>query len=101
MPLPKCYRQPLTVKQMAIYGISALPRQRALKFLALNCEDELEKRTLEFTTSDGLDDLINYINRPRRTILEVLQDFPHASSKLNLNLLIELLLRLCSLDASQ
>ncbi|GBP01551.1 NADPH-dependent diflavin oxidoreductase 1 [Eumeta japonica] len=69
MPLPKCYRQPLTVKQMATYlwDFSFRPRQRAFEILALNCEDELEKeKLLEFTTSDGLDDLINYINRPRR-----------------------------------
>lgn len=93
MPLPKCYTKPLTVRQMATYlwDLSFRPRQRAFELLALNCEDELEKeKLLEFTTAEGLDDLINYINRPRRTILEVLQDFRHASSKLTLNILIEL-----------
>ncbi|XP_037819423.1 NADPH-dependent diflavin oxidoreductase 1 [Lucilia sericata] len=93
MPLPKCYSKPLTVEQMVTYlwDLSFRPRQRAFELLALNCEDELEKeKLLEFTTAEGLDDLINYINRPRRTILEVLQDFRHASSKLSLNVLIEL-----------
>ncbi|XP_065358923.1 NADPH-dependent diflavin oxidoreductase 1 [Calliphora vicina] len=93
MPLPKCYSQPLTVKEMATYlwDLSFRPRQRAFELLALNCKDELEKeKLLEFTTSEGLDDLINYINRPRRTILEVLQDFRHSSSKLTLNILVEL-----------
>ena len=93
MPLPKCYRQPITVREMATYvwDLSYRPRQRAFELLALNCDNELEKEKLyEFCTAEGLDDLINYINRPRRTILEVLQDFRHASSKLNLNTLIEL-----------
>ncbi|KAM7357743.1 NADPH-dependent diflavin oxidoreductase 1 [Cochliomyia hominivorax] len=93
MPLPKCYSKPLTVRQMATYlwDLSFRPRQRTFELLALNCEDELEKEKLmEFTTAEGLDDLINYINRPRRTILEVLKDFRHASAKLSLDILIEL-----------
>lgn len=91
--VPKCYSQPLTVKQMVTYlwDLSHKPRQRAFELLALNCEDELEKeKLLEFTTAEGLDSLINYINRPRRTILEVLQDFRQASAKMTLNTLVEL-----------
>lgn len=93
MPLPKCYRQPITVRELATYiwDLSYRPRQRAFELLALNCENELEKEKLyEFCTAEGLGDLINYVNRPRRTILEVLQDFRHASSKLDLNILVEL-----------
>ncbi|XP_073837934.1 NADPH-dependent diflavin oxidoreductase 1 [Musca autumnalis] len=93
MPVPKCYSKPLTVRQMVTYlwDLSHKPRQRAFELLALNCEDELEKeKLLEFTTAEGLDSLINYINRPRRTILEVLQDFRQASSKMKLETLIEL-----------
>lgn len=91
--LPKCYSSPITVEQMATYlwDLSFRPRQRAFEVLAINCEDELEKEKLiEFTTAEELDSLINYINRPRRTILEVLQDFPKASAKVTLNTLIEL-----------
>ncbi|XP_061393406.1 NADPH-dependent diflavin oxidoreductase 1 [Musca vetustissima] len=93
IPIPKCYNKPLTVQQMvtSIWDLSHKPRQREFELLALNCEDELEKEKLiEFTTAEGLEDLIGYINRPRRTILEVLQDFRHASAKLTLNTLIEL-----------
>ncbi|XP_013114598.2 NADPH-dependent diflavin oxidoreductase 1 [Stomoxys calcitrans] len=93
MPLPKCFSKPLSLRQMATYlwDLSHRPRQRAFELLALQCEDELEKEKLmEFTTTEGLDSLISYINRPRRTILEVLQDFRQASSKLTLNVLIEL-----------
>ncbi|XP_075159595.1 NADPH-dependent diflavin oxidoreductase 1 [Haematobia irritans] len=93
MPLPKCYIKLLTVRQMVTYlwDLSQKPRQRTFELLAMHCEDELEKEKLtEFATAEGLDSLISYINRPRRTILEVLQDFRQASSKLTLNILIEL-----------
>uniref|UniRef100_A0A1A9X523 NADPH-dependent diflavin oxidoreductase 1 n=1 Tax=Glossina brevipalpis TaxID=37001 RepID=A0A1A9X523_9MUSC len=93
MLLPKCYSKPLSVRQMATYiwDLSAKPRQRVFELLALNCEDNLEKeKLLEFTTAEGLEEVVNYINRPHRTILEVLQDFRHASSKLTLEILIEM-----------
>lgn len=59
--------------------------------LALNCDNELEKEKLiEFATAQDQDDLFKYANRPRRTTLEVLYDFPHATSKLTLDTLMEL-----------
>ncbi|KAL9908097.1 NADPH-dependent diflavin oxidoreductase 1-like isoform 1-T1 [Glossina fuscipes fuscipes] len=93
MILPKCYSKPLNVRQMATYiwDLSAKPRRRFFELLALNCEDNMEKeKLLEFTTSDGLEEVLNYINRPRRTVLEVLQDFRHATSKLTLEIFIEM-----------
>ncbi|XP_037945480.1 NADPH-dependent diflavin oxidoreductase 1-like, partial [Teleopsis dalmanni] len=93
MPLPEIYAQPISVGMLAkyVWDLTAKPRPRAFELLALNCEDELEKEKLaEFTTAEGLDSVISYINRPRRTILEVLQDFRHATSKLTLPILCEL-----------
>lgn len=93
MPVPKCYSKPVSVKQLVthVWDLSHKPRQREFELLALNCDDELEKeKLLEFTTAEGLDSLIAYINRPRRSILEVLQDFRRASAKLTLNILVEL-----------
>ncbi|XP_036344205.1 NADPH-dependent diflavin oxidoreductase 1-like [Rhagoletis pomonella] len=93
MPVPLAYAKPVTVGMLAkyIWDLNACPRQRAFELLSLNCEDELEKEKLEeFASLEGLDDLINYVNRPRRTILEVLQDFRHSTSKLNLPILFEL-----------
>lgn len=93
MPVPLAYANPVNVSMLAkyIWDLSACPKQRAFELLSLNCEDELEKEKLEeFATIEGLDDLINYVNRPRRTILEVLQDFRHSTSKLKLSILFEM-----------
>lgn len=41
-------------------------------------DNELEKEKLtEFCTPEGQEDLFSYCNRPKRNILEVLQDFHH------------------------
>jgi sulfite reductase alpha subunit-like flavoprotein len=54
-------------------------------------DNELEKEKLqEFTTPEGQEELYNYCNRPRRTILEVLTDFPHATANLTLEYLFEI-----------
>lgn len=54
-------------------------------------DNELEKEKLqEFTTPQGQEELYNYCNRPRRTILEVLTDFPHATANLSLEYLFEI-----------
>lgn len=91
--IPYYYNRPLTVLQMITYiwDLNAQPRQRVFELLALHCDNELEQeKLLEFTKMEGLNDLINYVNRPRRTILEVLHDFRYACSKLTLNILIEM-----------
>jgi sulfite reductase alpha subunit-like flavoprotein len=52
---------------------------------------DLEKEKLiEFSTPEGQEELYNYCNRPRRTILEVLQDFPHATANISLEYMFEL-----------
>jgi equilibrative nucleoside transporter 1/2/3 len=51
----------------------------------------LEKEKLvEFSTPEGQEELYNYSNRPRRTVLEVLQDFPQAAAKIPLEYMFEL-----------
>lgn len=93
MPVPKHLSMPLSLKTIATqyWDLNAIPRPRSFEILSIHCSNELEKEKLiEFTTAEGQQDLFSYANRPRRTILEVLQDFPNATSKLNLNLLFEL-----------
>ncbi|XP_011196040.2 NADPH-dependent diflavin oxidoreductase 1 [Zeugodacus cucurbitae] len=93
MPVPLAYAHPVNIGMLAkyIWDLSACPNQRAFELLSLNCEDEMEKEKLEeFASIEGLDDLINYVNRPRRTILEVLQDFRYSTSKLKLSILFEM-----------
>lgn len=93
MPVPAPLARPLSFRTIATkyWDLNALPTQRAFEVLAYNCDNELERDKLkEFCSFEGQEELLSYVNRPRRTILEVLQDFPHATSKLTLDLLFEL-----------
>lgn len=93
MPAPTVLNRPLPLTTIATqyWDLNALPRARAFEVLAFNCDNELEKeKLLEFASFEGQQDLLSYVNRPRRTILEVLEDFPHATSRLTLDILFEL-----------
>lgn len=90
---PDVLKKPHTLREIALqfWDLSAKPKPRSLEVLSYNCENELEKeKLLELGSLEGQEDWLNYVNRPRRTIVEVLQDFPHATSKLSLELLFEL-----------
>lgn len=93
MPVPDFLKGYFTLKTIAkqLWDLNAVPRARTFRLLAINCENELEKeKLLEFATPQGQEDLFAYANRPRRTILEVLRDFRHATAKLNLQILFEI-----------
>lgn len=93
MPAPSILNHPVPLVTIArqFWDLNALPRARAFEVLSYNCDNELEKeKLLEFASFEGQQDLLSYVNRPRRTILEVLGDFPHATSKLTLDILFEL-----------
>lgn len=93
MPAPAFLSRPLPLVTIATqyWDLNALPRARAFEVLAYNCDNELEKEKLEeFASFEGQQDLLSYVNRPRRTILEALEDFRHATSKLTLDMLFEL-----------
>ncbi|XP_059612042.1 NADPH-dependent diflavin oxidoreductase 1 [Phlebotomus argentipes] len=92
MPVPDCLRAPISLRSLATqyWDLNAIPRPRAFALLAKNCLNDLEReRLLEFSSPAGQEDLFSYANRPRRTIVEVLQDFPHATSRLTLEILME------------
>lgn len=93
MPVPDYLSQTLSLRCLATqyWDLNAIPRPRAFALLARDCENELEReKLLEFATAKDQDDLFKYANRPRRTTLEVLHDFPNATSKLQLHTLMEL-----------
>lgn len=93
MPLPLHLKKPMSLRKIAteLWDINAIPRPRTFELLALNCTNELEKeKLLEFTTPEGQQDLYSYANRPRRTVIEVLSDFPNATSMLTINVIFEL-----------
>ncbi|XP_055678223.1 NADPH-dependent diflavin oxidoreductase 1 [Lutzomyia longipalpis] len=93
MPVPDFLQAPISLRSLATqyWDLNAIPRPRAFALLARNCKNDLEKeKLLELASPAGQEDLFAYANRPRRTILEVLQDFPHATSQLTLEILMEL-----------
>ncbi|XP_058465305.1 NADPH-dependent diflavin oxidoreductase 1 [Malaya genurostris] len=93
MPVPDILNRLLTLGTLAqqYWDLTAIPRARAFAILARTCTDELEREKLqEFSSYEGQEELYSYANRPRRTILEVLGDFPHACKALTLAALFEL-----------
>ncbi|KAG5324523.1 NDOR1 oxidoreductase, partial [Acromyrmex heyeri] len=74
------------------WDLNFKPRRSTMHTLSLISENELEKEKLcEFASPIGQEELYDYINRPRRNVLEVLTDFPHTTSKLNITLLFEIM----------
>lgn len=93
MPVPEHLRRPLSLRTLATqyWDLSAIPRSRSFELLAIGATNQLEREKLiEFTTAEGQQDLFAYANRPRRTILEALADFPHSTARLTLPILFEL-----------
>lgn len=60
--------------------LTAIPRRSFFSLLAHFTDDQFHKdRLLEFTKPEYLDELFDYTTRPRRSILEVLQEFESVS----------------------
>lgn len=56
--------------------LTAIPRRSFFSFIAHFTNDPMHKdRLLEFTNPEYVDELYDYTTRPRRSILEVLQEF--------------------------
>ncbi|XP_034952313.1 NADPH-dependent diflavin oxidoreductase 1 [Chelonus insularis] len=93
--LPHVLKKPITLEQLAeqYWDLSYKPRRSTMKILASISDNNIEReKFIEFTTTEGQEDLYNYINRPRRNILELLHDFPHTTKKLNEKILFELMM---------
>lgn len=71
--------------------LQAVPRRYFFHVLSNFTTSYLEKEKLiEFSTPEGQEELNNYANHPRRTVLEVLQDFPQATTNIPLEYMFEL-----------
>ncbi|WBW70770.1 CIA machinery NADPH-dependent diflavin oxidoreductase Tah18 [Schizosaccharomyces osmophilus] len=69
---------PLTVFNLVKYVISihSVPNRTFFEYAAQFTDDDLHKeRLLEFASLEGLDDYYDYVTRPRRTLIETLQEF--------------------------
>lgn len=94
MPVPAVLQNEVTFEQLCheYFDLTAVPRRYTFSVLSQLTDSELEREKCEeFTTAEGQNDLYSYVNRPRRNIVEVLRDFPHATKNLSLSMLFEIL----------
>jgi len=78
------FQQPTSLRYLAqtYFDFKRIPPRSFFQLFSQFSEDENEKEKLiELGSVEGTDDRYDYVNRPRRTILEVMQDF-HKTSKL-------------------
>nr|XP_061800696.1 NADPH-dependent diflavin oxidoreductase 1-like isoform X2 [Nerophis lumbriciformis] len=91
--VPTRLRQPCTLRDLVerYLDIAAVPRRSFFELLATVSTNELEREKLiEFSSAEGQEDLHIYCNRPRRTALEVLADFPQTTAQLKVDYLLDL-----------
>ncbi|KAM4634792.1 NADPH-dependent diflavin oxidoreductase 1 isoform 1-T3 [Polymixia lowei] len=91
--VPDGLPQPCTVRHLAesYLDIAAVPRRSFFELLLTFTTNELEREKLmEFCSAQGQDELLNYCNRPRRTALEVLADFPQTTALVKVDYLLDL-----------
>ncbi|KAM3600489.1 uncharacterized protein V6R79_024271 [Siganus canaliculatus] len=91
--VPSRLPQPCTMHHLVerYLDISAVPRRSFFELLSTFATNELEREKLmEFSSAAGQDELHSYCNRPRRTALEVLADFPHTAAELKVDYLLDL-----------
>ncbi|NWI81782.1 NDOR1 oxidoreductase, partial [Dryoscopus gambensis] len=96
-PLPPLLPQPCTIHYLVTHylDISCVPRRSFFELLASFSTNELEREKLqEFSSAQGQEELYSYCNRPRRTTLEALWDFPHTTCAIPADYLLDLIPRI-------
>ncbi|KAM9327009.1 NADPH-dependent diflavin oxidoreductase 1 [Gastrophryne carolinensis] len=96
-PLPRYLPRPCTVRHLVekYLDIRCVPRRSFFQLLSYFSLEEQEKEKLqEFSSAAGQDELYTYCNRPRRTTLEVLIDFPHTTCNIPADYLLDLIPRI-------
>lgn len=94
LPLPAVLKNEVSFQQLCeeYFDLTAIPRRYVFSVLSQLTDSPLEReKCLEFTLAEGQEDLYSYVNRPRRNIVEVLRDFPHATKNLTMDMLFEIL----------
>ena len=73
LPAPSTTLRTLLIEHL---DLTAIPRRSFFSLIAHFTDDQFHKdRLLEFTKLEYIDELYDYTTRPRRSILEVLQEF--------------------------
>lgn len=86
-------QQPCTIRECVknYFDILSVPRRYFFELLSHFTTDENEKeKFLEFTSCEGQQELYDYCHRPKRSILEVLADFPHTKYNIPFEYLFDL-----------
>jgi len=94
VPCPARLPQPCSVRHLVSHylDIASVPRRSFFELLACLSPHELEReKLLHFSSPQGQEELYSYCNRPRRTILEVLCDFPHTAGAVPADYLLDLI----------
>lgn len=97
VPYPPGLPQHCTVWHLVsqYLDIASVPRRSFFELLACLSPHALEReKLLEFSSARGQEELWEYCNRPRRTILEVLCDFPHTAGAIPPDYLLDLIPRI-------
>ncbi|KAK9881165.1 hypothetical protein WA026_014513 [Henosepilachna vigintioctopunctata] len=92
-PVPDIFKYNVTFGQLCeeYFDLMSVPRRYTFEILANITDSELEReKCREFTTAEGQNELFTYCNRPKRNIVEVLQDFPNATKNLTIDMLFEI-----------
>ncbi|XP_078498271.1 NADPH-dependent diflavin oxidoreductase 1 [Lissotriton helveticus] len=95
--LPIYLPQPCTIQYLVerYLDIGCVPRRSFFELLSYFSTNELEREKLmEFSSAQGQEELYSYCNRPRRTTLEVLLDFPHTTCCIPPDYLLDLIPRI-------
>ncbi|XP_055255335.1 NADPH-dependent diflavin oxidoreductase 1 isoform X1 [Moschus berezovskii] len=85
--------QPCSMRRLVsqYLDIASVPRRSFFELLACLSPHELEREKLrEFSSARGQEELCEYCTRPRRTVLEVLCDFPHTAAAVPPDYLLDL-----------
>uniref|UniRef100_A0A8D2DJR8 NADPH-dependent diflavin oxidoreductase 1 n=1 Tax=Sciurus vulgaris TaxID=55149 RepID=A0A8D2DJR8_SCIVU len=94
VPCPPELPQPCSVWHLVsqYLDIASVPRRSFFELLACLSPHKLEReKLLELSSAQGQEDLCEYCSRPRRTILEVLCDFPHTAGAIPPDYLLDLI----------
>lgn len=73
---------PCSVQHLVKYylDIRSIPKRSFFELFSHFSQNELERDKLQrFASGEDLDELYDYVNRPKRTILEVMLDFPNTT----------------------
>ncbi|XP_078382662.1 NADPH-dependent diflavin oxidoreductase 1-like isoform X2 [Oculina patagonica] len=94
IPIPHQLPQPCSIQHLVQHylDIQGVPRRYFFELLSHFTTSDLEKEKLqEFCSAEGQEELYSYCYRPKRTTLEVLQDFPSASANIPFEYLLDLI----------